>query len=267
MFFLGWWIPVVPALLALLINGAGLTASLFYRYQQDLRFRLQDRQFIIERTFDVIHNGPLQILARISRRSQEENLSSQQLSNDLQHLDREMRSVYEFIRRETLTQGGYFYLENNLELDLNIPLHEVLYEIYSNITTKDFPGFKTLKIRVTKFESIDNNFLSIEQKQNICRFFEEALCNVGKHALEMSRLEVICCQENGQNIIRVVDNGINLNSNNSNARSLASQGRGTQQANNLARQLGGKFRRSHRYPRGTVCELTWTKTQAWFWFF
>lgn len=268
MLLVGWWIPVVPALLTLFINGAGLTASLFYRQEQDLRFRLQDRQSLLERTFDAIHNGPLQTLAKVLRRSQEDNLPSDQLLCELQHLDREMRAVYESVRRETLTQGDCFYLDNNLELDLNDPLHEILYEVYSNTTAKDFPCFKTLKIKVTKFEYIDSQFLNVEQKQSLCRFLEEALCNAGKYAVDMTRLEIICTQENGQNVIRVTDNGIGIqNSVTDRYKSIDSQGRGTQQAKNLARQLGGKFRRSRCHPRGTVCELTWPIARAWFWFF
>ncbi len=53
----GWWVPVVPALLVLVLNGAGLTASLFYRYEQDLRTRLQERQLIIEHTFNAFTTG------------------------------------------------------------------------------------------------------------------------------------------------------------------------------------------------------------------
>ena len=56
-----WWIPVVPTVGVFLINGAGLTA--FYRYDQGYRSRLQERQWIIDETFNAIHNGPLQVLS------------------------------------------------------------------------------------------------------------------------------------------------------------------------------------------------------------
>ena len=46
----------------------------------------------------------------------------------------------------------------------------------------------------------------------MCRFLEEALFNVGKYAKEATRLKVICTQEQAQNIIRVEDNGIGINS-------------------------------------------------------
>jgi CHASE2 domain-containing sensor protein len=64
---MGWWLPVVPAFMALFLNGAGLTAALFYRYGQDLQMRIQDRQLVINQTFDAIHSGPLQTLSGAAR--------------------------------------------------------------------------------------------------------------------------------------------------------------------------------------------------------
>jgi CHASE2 domain-containing sensor protein/two-component sensor histidine kinase len=264
----GWWIPVVPALLALSLNGFGLTASLFYRRQQNLQFRLQNRQLAIEQTLNTIHNGPLQTLSKVMRYSQKQNLLTNQLFNELQTLNREIREVYETVQQEAFTYGSLLYLHNRLELDLNAPICEIFYEVYSNTISRDFPCFETLKLKITKFEKINDRFLSLEQKQALCRFLEESLCNAGKYAIKMTRLEVSCWQENGRNIIRVIDNGIALKSaedNNNNF--FQCQGRGTEQANKLARQLGGKFRRTHRFPQGTICELNWPITRTWFWFF
>ncbi|MEQ8960319.1 MAG: CHASE2 domain-containing protein, partial [Coleofasciculus sp. C2-GNP5-27] len=136
-FILGWWIPLVPAILPLVFNGAGLTAGLFYRHQQDLRLRLQERQFIIDHTFDTIHNGPLQRLARILRSAQENHLYSELLLSELKQLNQEIRTVYESVRRETLTQGENIYLGGNLELDLHAPIHEILYQVYDTTITRD----------------------------------------------------------------------------------------------------------------------------------
>lgn len=255
---LGWWIPFVPALLALFLNGAGLTASLFYRYDQNLKGIIKERQFIIDQTFDTIHNGPLQTLARILRRTQEQALPPDQLILELKQLNQELRDIYESVRRETLTQGSNLYLGSNLELDLHSPPHELLYEVYSNTIARDFPCFKTLKVKVVKFETLDSRFLSFEQKRGLCRFLEEALCNVGKHADGVTRLEVICMQDQGQNLIRIVDNGVGCDSSDTNRLSDKSEGRGTRQSRNLARQLGGKFQRLSRSPKGTICELTWS---------
>jgi two-component sensor histidine kinase len=109
--------------------------------------------------------------------------------------------------------------------------------------------------------------LSLEQKQALCRFLEECLCNAGKYALNMTRLEVKCFQENGRNVIRVTDNGVCLKSKNCHNNLFEYQGRGTQQAKKLARQLGGNFKRVRCSTQGTICELRWPITRTWFWFF
>ncbi|WP_154655869.1 sensor histidine kinase [Fortiea contorta] len=74
---------------------------------------------------------------------------------------------------------------------------------------------------------------------------------------------MICGQKHGENIIRVVDNGSGfiLTSDLS-----SSPGFGTQQAQNLAKQLGGKFERFSNSP-GVVCQLTWSVKKFWFWRF
>lgn len=260
----GWWAPIVPALLALSLNGAGLTASLFYRRQQNSQVQLQNRQSVIEQIFNAIHNGPLQTLDNVMRCSQEQNFLTYQLLNELQILNLELREVYKTAQQEALAHGSCLYLHNQLKLDLNAPIHEIFYEVYSNTMERDFPCFATLKLKVAKFEQINDQFLNLEQKQAICRFLEESLCNAGKYATDMTRLEVSCFQENSRNIIRVIDNGIcfNLETNKNNF--FQCQGTGTQQAKKLARQLRGKFRREQCSPKGIVCELNWPITRTWF---
>lgn len=259
----GWWIPLVPAELGLVLNGAGLAAALFYRYEQDLRSRLRERQFVIEHTFNAIHNGPLQTLAKLLRQAQEQDSLPEHLS-DLQHLNRELRAVYEAVRQETLEQGSSLHLDSDRHLDLQAPLHEVLHEVYVNTLVRDFPYFKTLKVKIVKFEPIDSRNLTLEQKRGLCRFLEEALCNVGKYAMNATRLSVICRQENGKSIIRIIDNGAGIASPTSSLSNTAS-GLGTQQAQRLARQLRGQFRRLANQPNGTICELTWSTAKFWFW--
>ena len=264
---LGWWVPVVPALLVLVLNGAGLTASLFYRYEQDLHTRLQERQLIIEHTFNAIHNGPLQTLAKVLSQVQDQKLSPHQFSADLKHLNRELRTVYESVKREALVQGEHLYLGYNLELDLQAPIHEILYEVYSDVLERDFPCFKTLKVKVVKFEPINAQRLNIDQKRGLCRFLEEALCNVGKHAIGVTWLNVACIHSQGKNIIRIIDNGSGIDAISSSAHKNFGESLGTQQAKNLAKQLGGKFRRFPNSPQGTTCELTWSVAKFWFWQF
>jgi two-component sensor histidine kinase len=97
---------------------------------------------------------------------------------------------------------------------------------------------------------------------------------VGKHAIGATRLTVICTQEGNQQVIRVMDNGTGRPSDEPdqdreavqdlNAK-IQSSGLGTQLAKNLAKQLGGTFRRYPNQPRGTVCELMWSAKRRWLW--
>ncbi|MGA7936922.1 MAG: CHASE2 domain-containing protein [Kovacikia sp.] len=259
---LGWWIPVVPPLLMLLLNGAGLSA--FYRYDEILRLRVQERQAIIDQTFNAIHNGPLQTLAQLLRQVQTEELLPSQFLTELQQLNRELRGVYDAVRQEAVAQRESLYLEQDHELDLQTPLHEILYSVYIRVLERNLPHLKPIKVKVVTFEPFDERRLTLDQKRGVCRFLEEALCNVGKHAVGATRLEICCALVEGQNRIRIVDNGVGCQP----GRSLpSSQGMGTQQANNLARQMGGRFQRVPNSPKGTICELTWSTRRVLRWQF
>lgn len=255
----GWWVPVAPPLLVLIPNG--IIAFLFYQRDRDLRARIQERQQIIDKIFDAIHNGPLQTLSKLLSHAQEQPLLSGPLTPELKRLDKELRIVYDSVRQEALNQGNLLYLSSGLALDLHHPVHEMLYEIYSNTLARDFPCFQAIKLNITTFQEIDSRSLNIEQKRGLCRFLEEALCNVGKHAIGATRLEVVCKHEYGQNLIRVTDNGLGINLSSGLSRF---EGQGTRQAKKLARQIAGRFRRSPASSRGTVCELTWPVAKPWF---
>ncbi|MGL6341594.1 MAG: CHASE2 domain-containing protein, partial [Waterburya sp.] len=255
----GWWLPIIPAFLVLSINGASLAASNFYRYQQNLKLQLQERQFIIDYTFDTIHNGPLQTLKQLLRETQQQNFPRDTVSEHLQRLDRELRTVYQSIKQETIIDGDVVYI-GDTRINLQNPLKEILYQVYSSTIIRDFPCFQTLKYKIVKFEDIDSHKLTINQKRHLCRFLEEALCNVGKHAQGLTRLKVICTQANNQNIIRIEDNGKEINQL---PDPSVVKGRGTKQALNLAKQLNGKFKRYYKLPRGTICELSWSSTPNW----
>ena len=80
LWWVGWWLPVIPALVAFTFNGLILPG--FYFYDQTLRSRIAERQRVIEETYDAIHNGPLQTLALLRR--QQDTLSAkanEQLGN------------------------------------------------------------------------------------------------------------------------------------------------------------------------------------------
>lgn len=248
-----WQIPISSALLSFVLNSVILDD--FYRIS---KARIQDRQLVIDQIFDAIHNGPLQTLARLLRTTKE-STSVKDVRSDLEHLNRELRAVYEVVQQETLPQNETLYFCNGIPLNLQYATHELLHEVYRATLMREFPNFKTIKVKIVSFENIDLRLLSLEQKRGLCRFLEEALCNAGKYAIGMTRLEVVCKLENGWVVIRVVDNGSGMQLPTSHA-----GGRGTLQAKNLARQLGGTFRRLPKLPHGTICELTYPVVKFWF---
>jgi CHASE2 domain-containing sensor protein/two-component sensor histidine kinase len=277
----GWWVPIVPVLLVWVLTGAGLmvTADL-YRHEQELRLRLEERQFAIEQTFNAIHSGPLQTLVGILRSAQEQATPPPFLP-ELQRLNEELRAVYGSVQRDAIADEPHLRMGSAIELALQAPLHELLYKVYCNTLEQELPYLKTIRFKIVQFDALNTSHLRLEHKRGLCRFLEEALCNVGKHAIEATRLTVICTQEGDRQVIRVADNG---RGNPSDAEALSSgetnwdrettqylnpklppSGLGTQLANNLAKQLGGTFRRYPNVPRGTVCELTWSAKRRWFW--
>ena len=277
---LGWWVPIVPVLLVLVLNGVGLTAALFYRHEQELRLRLEERQFAIEQTFNAIHSGPLQTLVVILRTVGEQDPPPPFLP-ELQRLNQELRAVYGSVQREAIADEPHLRMGSAIELALQAPLHELLYKVYCNTLEQELPYLKTLKFKIVQFDPLNTSHLRLEHKRALCRFLEEALCNVGKHAIEATRLTVICTQEGDRQVIRVADNGRGKPSQ-SETLSLAQMDRdreitedpnpklqpsglGTQLAKNLAKQLGGAFRRYPNQPKGMVCELTWPAKRRWFW--
>ncbi len=253
---IGWWIPLIPSLLVLTVNAIGPAAAQFYRYEQDLRTRLRDRQLLIEQTFTTIHNGALQTLARMLSQTETNPVEPAQLNQDLRQLNQELRAVYDTMHQEALSQTHQLRLSAETEVDLQAALHEILFQVYDSTLQREFPGFQTLKVKIVKFEPMDDRHLSLEQKRGLCRFLEEALCNVGKHAQQPTRLTVICAPEGENQVIRVMDNGTTP---------LAAppaaphplKGFGSQQAHNLANSLRGQFRRYPNPKQGMTCELTW----------
>jgi hypothetical protein len=208
---------------------------------------------MLETAFATIHNGPLQTLDRILRIVRSKDLSITkiipELETELEQLNQELRGIYEFWQQETLHPAERLYLGNKRILNLQDPLHEILYQVYIHTLERDFPCFQTIKLKIRNFEPIDDSSLTTENKRGICRFLEEALCNVGKYATDVTCLKVTCSLSVGWYTLSIIDDGLGVNS--------SKEGRGTQQFKNLARQINGKFQRLPIYPRGTICELSW----------
>ncbi|MHC5748092.1 MAG: CHASE2 domain-containing protein [Nostoc sp.] len=246
----GVWIPVAPSLLVLALNGLGLSAFGFYQHDKFLRSQINERQSAIDYTFSTIHNGPLQTLAYGLKHMRAKDIPYEQLLKQFEKLDWEIREIGEFLKLEALTTEESLRLGSGLILELNRPLHDLLYEVYSStLERKDFENFKAIKVKIRNFEPIDDKYLSMEDKRGVCLFLEEALCNVGKHAQGVKRVEASGVSSLNKYKLSVKDNGFGITS--------KLENKGTKHSKILAHQLRGEFRRESFSPRGTICELSW----------
>lgn len=246
----GVWIPVAPSLLILALNGLGLSAFGFYQHDKFLRSQINERQSTIDYTFSTIHNGPLQTLAYGLKHMRAKDIPYEQLLKQFEKLDWEIRQIGEFLKLEALTTEESLRLGSGLILELNRPLHDLLYEVYSStLERKDFENFKAIKVKIRNFDPIDDKYLSMEDKRGVCLFLEEALCNVGKHAQGVKRVEASGDYSLNKYKLSVKDNGLGITS--------KLENKGTKYSKILAQQLRGEFRRESLSPRGTICELSW----------
>jgi CHASE2 domain-containing sensor protein len=244
---LGWWIPFVPAALALLINQIGL--SVLSRYERDIIGKINDRTQWLEEIFADIHNGPLQRLGQLLRFDYASR--PEELRTELQALNRELRSIYDVTKQAA---SGIKPVRIGSEvIDLELPLDEMLYQTYYATLGDESRPFQSIAITIVKFELMPQS-LSLEIKRQLCQFLQEALCNVNKHAVGVTRLKVICAPDGQDYTIRVEDNGKGTHQT---SKRKSTSGLGSQQAKQLAKQLGGSFRRFPNKPTGTICELRW----------
>ncbi|MEO0936217.1 MAG: CHASE2 domain-containing protein, partial [Cyanobacteria bacterium J06641_2] len=167
----GIWIPVAPSFLVLAINAVGLSAFAFYQHDKFLRSQIEERQNTIAYTFDVIHNGPLQTLAYGLRHMRAKDIPYEKLVSQFEKLNHEIRELSEFLKLEALGEKEVLRLGSGFVLDLNRPLHDLLYEVYSStLERKDFECFHTLKVNIRNFDPIEDRYLTRELKRDICLF-------------------------------------------------------------------------------------------------
>ncbi len=183
------------------------------------------------------------------RHVQDQDIEQNRLLEELKNLNSEIRELGEYLKLEALDREESLRLGSSLILDLKLPIRDLLYEVYSHTLQRNFPCFKTLKVKAYSFEPIEEKYLSLEQKRELCQFLEEALCNVGKHAKGLTRLSATGKQSEGWYTLSIKDNGAGIYS--------CCEGRGTKQCLNLARKLRGEFQRKSLPEKGTLCELTW----------
>ena len=215
--------------------------------QKALDLQLLERQKTLESIFYFIHSGPLQTLASTIRRTKSLGYVDRELIDSLERLNHEIRQINDSLTEEMIDDEHSYYLGNQGKVDLDLPFDELLYEVYARTLQRDLDGFRNLKLKLPSFDScvaLDSNV-----KKSACFFLEEALCNVGKHALDASRLEVVGQQKEGTYTLRVIDNGAGIQA--------FRKGEGTKRFMKIASELNGTFYRGSVVPRGTLCELKW----------
>ena len=249
---LGLWLPVFPMSAVLVLCGITYL-SFSYQNQKtalDEARKLEvERRKAIERTFNFIHAGPLQTLASLLRNVRDGKLDQSYLLSDLEDLNREIRGIGERLRQEAIEDVYFIDSRRDLKIDLTHPIHEVFYEVYSICMQKDLPGFRTLKVRSVTFASLDEDDINIDVKRKLCGFLQEALENVGKHAMGATRLIVSGKISEGYYCLRVDDNGPGIQS--------PQLGEGTRFCKRLEESIKGKFSRVSKSSGGTVCQLIW----------
>lgn len=252
-----WWLPLVPVMVIFGFNAMVLYPM--YQAQAQLRSQLNQRHQLIDWTFSTIHNGPLQTLARFLKEWPTDSHPPNITKTDLKQLNQELRDLYDAMRQEMLMPGQKLVLSQQQIINLDIPLRELLYEIYNNTTKRRKDFFEPL-LHITEFKEVDDSRLTPDQKRDLGRFLEEALLNVCKYAPGTTRLNVVCQPEGKNNVIRIIDNG-------SNGLPATNQdGYGTRQAKQLAHSLQGIFERQTVSPKGVQCELRWpiSTKRSWF---
>lgn len=224
---------------------------------------LTERAETLEQTYEAVHNGPLQALA-VLLRADDESALSDPVRSQLEEISQDLRGIYQSMR--LAIQSEALYLESGLALNLEGPLTQLLQQVFEHTLERDFPGYESLQFQITPdFTPLATAELSTACKRGLCLFLQEALCNVGKHALGTTQLRVECEHNANTYCLRITDNGETPSVIESLLQSLTEspaadqqkKHQGTYQAEALAQQLKGKFLRRPNSPQGTICELIW----------
>ncbi|NJM99605.1 MAG: hypothetical protein HC800_22875 [Phormidesmis sp. RL_2_1] len=220
------------------------------KLQKQLQSQISDQDKLIDQTYTTIHNGPLQLIARMLSAWEDDQPVSAEMRSQLEKVNRELRGIREILQEEMRSPSEKLVMMGEQSVDLQMPLHTVLYETYSN-TLKRYASFFEPINKIRSFDPMADGQLTAREKRAIGRFLEESLTNICKYAEKTTMITVTSQRTEDYNIIKIIDNGEGLSS------LAAHEGFGTQQATRLARQLGGKFERTSVQPQGTCCELCW----------
>lgn len=218
------------------------------------------RQQTVEEVFSQIHNGPLQTLALLLHDLQLNPPSIQKLSKQLESLNLEIRTVGHNLinmaippktqKANAISWTKSLRLGGGQTVDLTLPLHSLLHEVYCFTLARNLPYFSTIKVKIRNFDPYPDATLSLDLKKSLCLWLEEVICNVGKHAEGATRIIVVGEYQAGVYYLKIQDNGKGINSSITNL--------GTTQAQKLARKLMGRFSRKSTPQGGVICQLTWS---------
>ena len=176
------------------------------------------RASAMEEAFTQFHNGPLQSLAVLLRDVQRDRIPSPEVVERLAQLNAEIRDVGQSLIASTQTEESIanpspeaigrstLRLGSGTLLDLNLPLDRVLHEVYTVTLKRNLPHFQTIRAKIRNFDRLENVALTFDLKRELCLWLEESLCNVGKHAQGVTRIQVTGTSKNGRYTLTVRDN-------------------------------------------------------------
>ena len=246
----GFWLIVVPKIVIIFFNCFVYSLSFYQRNSLKNQAQVEERRKVIERTFNIIHNVSLQKISIILNDVRSDQETNSFIEKELEELSQGIREIGDYLKEEELNYEQSLYLEDGDKLDLNNELHELFHQVYSRTLKRNFSAFKTINVKIRSFDKISSDKIDFEKKRELCRYLEEAICNVGKHSSNATSLVVVGKNFQGFYTLTVEDNG-NIEV------PINRQGEGTKYALKLSRKLKGEFKREHIPEIGTLCKLKW----------
>lgn len=235
-------------------------------YYVDLAERQVIRERSLEQAYTLIHNGPLQTLALLLRESKSNQISKHEMIDRIEHLNAEIRAIGHVLMgadqdqqedaiastqttSNTLqTTFNTLRLADGKILHLDQPLHWLLQEVYTETLQRQLPHFQTVRAKIRYFQPLFI-FVSYETKRELCLWLEEALCNVGKHAVGTTRVLATGRVQGTSYCLVVQDNGMGMDTEITKS--------GIDQGRSAALPLGSTSRRIAAPQGGVICELSW----------
>jgi CHASE2 domain-containing sensor protein/two-component sensor histidine kinase len=231
---LGILVSIFDVFLTFIIS-APILATIQER-QHQLTLLADVRLDTIRIAFENIHAIPLQTIA-IHQKS-----SPPEFRDILDRIDREIRAV-----------GAKLEEQYQHEEELLAPLDELLNLTFDRqINRPQLKYLRSLNLAnyIVSFDEIRDDCLTSDNKHQICNFLAEAICNIDKHAIDVTRVWITSDITGNYCYLKIRDNGHTTTQPNH-------KNNGIKNAEKLARRLHGKFTRELVSPHGYKCTLAW----------